>query len=52
MGALAAATLVEDGGDLVGCLVGVAADLELDQRRMAVLRDLVRVAGASGERTC
>ena len=41
----AAATLVEDRGDLVDGLVLVAADVELDERGVPVLGDLVCVAG-------
>ena len=45
MGALGGGDRVEDRVDLVGRLVLVAADLELDERGVSVLRDLARVAG-------
>ena len=44
MGALRGCNGVENGIDLVDCLVLGAADLELDERRAPVLRDVVRVA--------
>ncbi len=37
--------LGDDGVDLVGCIVGVAANLELDQRGTTVLRDLTCMLG-------
>ncbi len=43
MGLLHLVDLVEDRADLVDRLVGVAADLELDERRVPALRDLARV---------
>ena len=43
---------VEDRPDLVDRVVGIAADLELDERRVLVGRDLTELAGSSGERTC
>ena len=49
VGALGLGDFVEDGDDLVDCLVGVAADLELDERRVPVLRDLI-AALPGGER--
>jgi hypothetical protein len=40
---------VDDRTNLVGRLVDLAADVEPDERRVAVLGDLIRIAG--GQRT-